>query len=202
MRGRSDRRAGRGSPAAGAGERTCGERRSETIRWRSPTMCKYCNGYWECDGEGGEGNCLRDRAECDPSPAEPGWKRTLHEVLRDAKKNDIVGPAGPIRIEMKGRVDQQSHTLTVEVNGFEAPHTNDGESHLEPHKNQRDRRWHINCQFPLREKGQGGPVLDKEGKPVWVRVQAYPYEYVPEWHKKHDEDAKSGWGPKMRIWAV
>jgi hypothetical protein len=139
---------------------------------------------------------------CDDHGSQPpGWKRKLHAVLKDGSDQDIEGPNGPIKFRMEGRVDQDTHELTVTVNGWEAEHTNDHAPPPAPHQD-RGRKWHINNEFPLLEKGTGAPVLDKDGKPVRVRVQAYPYEYDPALHPQHCPDAQTGWGPKMRIWAV
>lgn len=170
-------------------------------------MCQFCDGYWECDGEGGEGQCLAREVRCEDHgsqpPDPPGWSRRLHEILKYRDGLDVLGQnEQPIRFEMHGSVDQQSHELTVTVNGWEVEHENDHKPPPAPHPD-RDRTWHINYEFTLRAKGTGEPVQDKDGDEVRVRVQAYPYEYKDDWHKDtHCPDAKDGWGPKMRIWAV
>jgi len=155
-------------------------------------MCNWCEkeGYWECDGEGGDCGGANDDGDCVKKPHGGGWEIDCTRPLQDKDGNPVKNPHGkPVIVRIVGTCDQDGDNLVVKLNGKPVPHDKDDEPpKLPQYPDGRKRAWKINNVFQL-EPG------------VPVRVQAYVYEYDSKLHKDPRHPTK-GWGPNIRVLSV
>lgn len=168
-------------------------------------MCEWCpEGYWECDGEGGE--CPHSggedgRGQRSPQPVPTGWTCIDRDILRKAKRKPVPDKDGQeIELAIDARVTNGA--LVVTLNDCPVPHGGGGGPAV-PHPG---RTWQIDREVKLHRAGQGcgtnAEVIGQSGQPVKVRVQAYKYDYDPQNpdHKRHaDHGTDHGTGPKVRV---
>ena len=171
-------------------------------------MCIWCNGWWECDGEGGECGALPDPV-CKAVETQTGWKVDCRVTLKDANEKDVRDSNGdPIEIHVVASVQPPGpNGLKVAINGKEIEDDDGAPRPKMPYQpdkqgRNRDRTWAVNCRHELTREDDGSVVLGQDGKPVEIRVQGYPYHFHPPYHSGGTGHVTHGWGPKVRVMAV
>lgn len=168
--------------------------------------CIYCanQGYWECDGEGGE--CPPDvvppvHPPCPKGPDTPHWKirygydNQKPMVLKYRNGQPVKGQDHkPVTI----KVDATVEPLRVEVNGHDVGHGKENGGTQVPYPGDpRNRVWQIDKVWTLKEENGSDVVKDEDGNDVRVRVEAYAYTR----DACHGSGHKEGRGPKVRLYA-
>jgi hypothetical protein len=161
--------------------------------------CVWCgnngSGYWECDGEGGEGQCPpfdHPHRPKDCVPGAPHWEIHATRQLCYRNGKPVTDSNGdPVEVH----VDAVATPHKVLLNDQDVGHGN-GPCGSPPPKGPPPRHWSINTIVtPIHDK-DGNVVTDPNGKPTRVRVQSYVYP------SPGGPDHCDGDGPKLRFYAI